>query len=156
MSSPPPLNTNDLRLRKLPPFRRPSIGRGLPLPSPAALLFLLLFLFRFDGNAGSFVCVARSGDAIYMTRLSKPTSYRTSHPSPLHTQCRVCVYTLRVSLRAFWDKCAALRRDESTVMVAIEIVCGMHGAITLLHAMLCVPRDRGMAALLRLEGCVLV
>ena len=66
------------------------------------------------------------------------------------------MYALRVSLRAFWNKCAALRKYESTVMVAIEIVCGMHGTIALLSHVLCVTEDRGMVAMLRPEGCVLV
>jgi hypothetical protein len=66
------------------------------------------------------------------------------------------VYALRASLRAFWDKCAALRKDESTVMVAIEIVCCMRGTVALLRAMLYVPGGRGMAALIRPGGYVLV
>ena len=41
-------------------------------------------------------------------------------------------------------------------MVVIEIVCGMLGAVVLLSPMLCVPGDRGMVAMLRPEGCVLV
>ena len=78
---------------------------------------------------------------------------RTSLP---FTHNDVHVYALRASLRAFWDKCVALRKNEGTVMLVTEIVCGIYSTVALLRAIPDVPGGRGMAALLRPEGCVLV
>ena len=154
----PPFNINDLRLRKFPPFCRPRVGRGLPLPSHTALLFL----FRFDGKAGSFVCVARLGDAIYTTRLSKPGCMMVPvpHIAPrthlpfTHNDVYACMRCAHHSGSSGTSAPHSGRTRAPCWSPSRSCVACM--APFLSRVMLYVPRDHRMAAMLWLEGCVLV